>query len=59
MPTFPHRAFDRFARTEASRTGERSGLGLAYVHAAATAHGGTAHAADARYGGSVALDLPC
>ncbi|MGY4965011.1 sensor histidine kinase [Streptomyces sp. 900105245] len=43
-PDFLPRAFDRFTRAEASRTSDGSGLGLAFVHAVATAHGGTAHA---------------
>ncbi|MEU9481364.1 HAMP domain-containing sensor histidine kinase [Streptomyces sp. NPDC048191] len=58
-PEFLPRAFDRFARAEASRTGEGSGLGLAFVHAVATAHGGTAHAENTGRGASVVLDLPC
>ncbi|MFI6564495.1 ATP-binding protein [Streptomyces sp. NPDC050534] len=58
-PGFLPRAFDRFARAEASRTGEGSGLGLAFVHAVATAHGGTAHAENDGHGVIVALDLPC
>ncbi|MFD5734610.1 ATP-binding protein, partial [Streptomyces sioyaensis] len=43
-PDFLPRAFDRFTRAEASRTSEGSGLGLAFVAAVATAHGGAAHA---------------
>ncbi|MCF3130803.1 sensor histidine kinase [Streptomyces olivochromogenes] len=58
-PEFLPRAFDRFARAEASRTSEGSGLGLAFVQAVATAHGGTAHAENARHGTAVTLDLPC
>ncbi|MEW2290521.1 ATP-binding protein [Streptomyces sp. NPDC047841] len=58
-PEFLPRAFDRFARAEASRTSEGSGLGLAFVHAVATAHGGTAHAENTGHGASVVLDLPC
>ncbi|MFE0509582.1 ATP-binding protein [Streptomyces sp. NPDC058964] len=62
-PGFPAeflpRAFDRFARAEASRTSEGSGLGLAFVQAVATAHGGTAHAENTGHGGAVTLDLPC
>ncbi|MCX4405650.1 MULTISPECIES: HAMP domain-containing sensor histidine kinase [unclassified Streptomyces] len=56
---FLPRAFDRFARAEASRTGEGSGLGLAFVQAVATAHGGTAHAENTEHGGCVVLALPC
>ncbi|MEU3518328.1 HAMP domain-containing sensor histidine kinase [Streptomyces sp. NPDC006654] len=58
-PEFLPRAFDRFARAEASRTSEGSGLGLAFVHAVAAAHGGAAHAENTRHGASVVLDLPC
>jgi signal transduction histidine kinase len=58
-PDFLPKAFDRFARAEASRTSEGSGLGLAFVHAVATAHGGTAHAENTGRGASVILDLPC
>lgn len=58
-PAFLPRAFDRFARAEASRTGEGSGLGLAFVHAVATAHGGTAHAENSAGGATVTVDLPC
>ncbi|MFF4798894.1 ATP-binding protein [Streptomyces sp. NPDC001351] len=58
-PDFLPRAFDRFARAEASRTGEGSGLGLAFVQAVATAHGGTAHAENTGQGATVTLDLPC
>ncbi|MCG7204415.1 sensor histidine kinase [Streptomyces arenae] len=58
-PKFLPRAFDRFARAEASRTSEGSGLGLAFVHAVALAHGGTAHAKNTGHGSAVTLDLPC
>lgn len=58
-PEFLPRAFDRFARAEASRTGEGSGLRLAFVQAVATAHGGTAHAGNTGHGSAVTLDLPC
>jgi len=58
-PEFLPRAFDRFARAEASRTSEGSGLGLAFVQAVATAHGGTAHAANTGHGTAITLDLPC
>ncbi|MGW7408539.1 ATP-binding protein [Streptomyces sp. NPDC054833] len=60
FPTeFLPRAFDRFARAEASRTSEGSGLGLAFVHAVATAHGGTAYAENTGHGTAVTLDLSC
>ncbi|MFJ4035596.1 sensor histidine kinase [Streptomyces griseoluteus] len=58
-PEFLPRAFDRFARAEASRTSEGAGLGLAFVQAVALAHGGTAHAENTEHGGAVTLDLPC
>lgn len=58
-PEFLPHAFDRFARAEASRTSDGSGLGLAFVHAVATAHGGTAHAANAGDSAAVTLRLPC
>ncbi|MCD9876058.1 sensor histidine kinase [Streptomyces guryensis] len=62
-PGFPDeflpRAFDRFARAEASRTSEGSGLGLAFVHAVAVAHGGTARAENSGHGSAITLDLPC
>lgn len=58
-PQFLPRAFDRFAPAEASRTSEGSGLGLAFVQAVATAHGGTAHAGNTGHRTAVTLDLPC
>ncbi|MEU6539756.1 HAMP domain-containing sensor histidine kinase [Streptomyces sp. NPDC047000] len=58
-PGFLPRAFDRFARAEASRTGEGSGLGLAFVSAVAEAHGGTARAENTGAGAAVTLRLPC
>ncbi|MFJ8023616.1 ATP-binding protein [Streptomyces sp. NPDC096311] len=58
-PEFLPRAFDRFARAEASRTGKGSGLGLAFVQAVAIAHGGTAHAENTGRGSCVILALPC
>ncbi|ANP48447.1 signal transduction histidine kinase [Streptomyces griseochromogenes] len=58
-PEFLPRAFDRFARAEASRTSDGSGLGLAFVHAVATAHGGTAHVDNASQGATVTLRMPC
>ncbi|MEU6272776.1 ATP-binding protein [Streptomyces populi] len=56
---FLPRAFDRFTRAEASRTSKGSGLGLAFVWAVATAHGGTAHAENSAGGATVTVDLPC
>ncbi|MEU6770596.1 HAMP domain-containing sensor histidine kinase [Streptomyces sp. NPDC046759] len=58
-PEFLPRAFDRFARAEASRTSDGSGLGLAFAHAVATAHSGTARAGNAANGAAVTLRLPC
>ncbi|EST29963.1 sensor histidine kinase [Streptomyces roseochromogenus] len=58
-PEFLPRAFDRFARAEASRTSEGSGLGLAFVQAVATAHGGSAHAENSESGATVTLEMPC
>lgn len=58
-PEFLPRAFDRFARAEASRTSDGSGLGLAFAHAVATAHSGTAHADNAGTGTAAPLRLPC
>jgi signal transduction histidine kinase len=53
-PGFPEpfldRAFDRFSRGDAGRTGPGAGLGLAIVDAIARAHGGSAGAANARQG---------
>ncbi|MDQ0994700.1 sensor histidine kinase KdpD [Streptomyces sp. V3I7] len=57
-PEFRPRAFDRFARAEASRTSEGSGLGLAFVRAVVIAHGGTARAENTGDGTAVTLDLP-
>ncbi|GGJ18917.1 sensor histidine kinase [Streptomyces brasiliensis] len=58
-PEFLPRAFNRFARAEPSRTSDGSGLGLAFVYAVATAHGGTAHAHNATQGAAVTLRLLC
>ena len=51
-PEFLPRAFERFARADASRTTNGTGLGLAIVHAIAKAHGGSAHAANLAGGGA-------
>ncbi|MER5467502.1 ATP-binding protein [Streptomyces sp. NPDC002685] len=62
-PGFPSdflpKAFDRFARAEASRTSPGSGLGLAFVAAVVTSHGGTARAENTTQGAAVSLDIPC
>lgn len=56
---FLPKAFDRFARAEASRTSPGSGLGLAFVAAVAASHGGTARAENTRQGSAVSVDIPC
>jgi signal transduction histidine kinase len=59
-PEFLPRAFERFARADASRTTRGTGLGLAIVDAIATAHGGSAHAATLAGGGAdVWIAIPC
>lgn len=62
-PGFPPgaavRAFERFYRADAARTGAGSGLGLAIVREFALAHGGTAHAENvAPRGARVSVVLP-
>ena len=46
----PH-AFDRFTQADGARSGAGTGLGLAIAEAIATAHGGSAHAANRDDGG--------
>lgn len=62
-PGFPAdflpKAFERFARSEASRTSPGSGLGLAFVGAVAASHGGTARAENTEHGAAVTFDIPC
>ncbi len=56
---FLPRAFDRFAQADGARTGAGTGLGLAIAEAVATAHGGSAHAANREAGGGdVWVSLP-
>ena len=58
-PDFLPRAFERFARADAARSGGGSGLGLSIVAAIASAHGGRAGAANRPGGGAdVWLFLP-
>ncbi len=60
-PDYLVHAFERFRRTDASRSRGQggAGLGLAIVRAIATAHGGTATAHNRQTGGAeVALHLP-
>jgi two-component system, OmpR family, sensor kinase len=57
-PGFAERAFERFARPDAGRSGGGAGLGLAIVDAIVRAHGGTVRAADAAPGARVELVLP-
>jgi signal transduction histidine kinase len=51
---FAERAFERFTRADAARTGGGAGLGLSIVAVIADAHGGTATAR----GAEVVLRLP-
>ena len=55
---FATRAFERFARPDAGRSGGGAGLGLAIVDAIARAHGGSAAAAPADPGALVTITLP-
>lgn len=55
---FADRAFERFSRADAGRTGGGSGLGLSIVEAIAHAHGGTVALSAATPGARVTLTLP-
>ena len=55
---FAGRAFERFARPDAGRSGGGTGLGLAIVEAIARAHGGSASATGADPGARVTIALP-
>jgi len=56
---FIPRAFERFSRSDASRSGGGAGLGLSIVDVIARAHGGSAHAGNRPGGGAdVWLRLP-
>jgi len=58
-PDFLPRAFERFSRPGSGRHDGASGLGLAIVRTVARAHGGEAHAANAKGSGAdVWLSLP-
>jgi heavy metal sensor kinase len=58
-PAFLPSAFERFSRADSARTGAGSGLGLAIVEAIATAHGGSAAAANgAEAGADVWIEIP-
>ena len=51
---FARRAFERFSRADAARSGDGAGLGLAIVRAVAVAHGGEARLEPRPGGGAVA-----
>ncbi|MGH2996066.1 MAG: sensor histidine kinase [Gaiellaceae bacterium] len=58
-PEFLARAFERFSRADEARFGEGTGLGLAIVKVIASAHAGSAHAANRQGGGVDAwLSIP-
>jgi two-component system, OmpR family, sensor kinase len=58
-PDFLDRAFERFSRADAARSGDGTGLGLAIVEAIARAHRGSAHATNRNGSGAdVWIELP-
>jgi two-component system OmpR family sensor kinase len=57
-PGFADRAFERFARPDAGRSGGGAGLGLAIVDAIVRAHGGSVVASAADPGARVEIVLP-
>jgi two-component system OmpR family sensor kinase len=57
-PGFADRAFERFARPDAGRSGGGAGLGLAIVDAIARAHGGSVVTSAADPGARVEIVLP-
>jgi heavy metal sensor kinase len=58
-PGFRARAFERFTRSDESRSGSSAGLGLSIVRVIAEAHGGSAHVGSGEDGGAdVWLSLP-
>jgi heavy metal sensor kinase len=58
-PHFIPRAFERFTRSDAARSGGSSGLGLSIVKAIAESHDGSAHVANVAAGSTDAwLSLP-
>jgi two-component system OmpR family sensor kinase len=57
-PGFADRAFERFARPDAGRSGGGAGLGLAIVDAIVRAHGGSVVASAAHPGARVEIVLP-